>query len=161
MTRLTLAALAAATLTFAWTHAASAHCQIPCGIYDDEARAQAVHEHITTIEKSMRLIREISAADDGDMNQLVRWTNNKEQHADELIGIITYYFMSQRLKPQDKGDNAKLAKYTNELFLLHEMMVVAMKAKQTTDPAQVDALRELLAAFEESYFGHRVSGDGS
>ena len=161
MTRLTTAAAAATLLTFAWTSSAGAHCQIPCGIYDDEARAHAMAEHITTLEKSMRLVREISAEDDGDMNQLVGWTNNKDQHADELIEIITYYFMSQRLKPGDKDDKGKVEKYTNELFLLHEMMVRAMKAKQTTDPSHVDALRELLAAFERSYFGHRVSGEGA
>jgi nickel superoxide dismutase len=147
-------------LTFSGAGQAAAHCQIPCGIYDDEARARAIAEHITTIEKSMRLIREISAAEDGDTNQLVRWTNNKDQHADELVEIVTYYFLSQRLKPQDKDDKSKKDKYATELSLLHEMMVVAMKAKQTTDPAHVVRLRSLLTSFEESYFGQRVSGEG-
>ncbi len=160
MRLLTTATVVLTTLSLGWASSAGAHCQIPCGIYDDEARARAMAEHITTIEKSMRLIREISAAEDGDLNQLVRWTNNKEKHADDLVEIITYYFMSQRLKPQDKDDNTKIDKYSNELLLLHEMMVVAMKARQTTDPAHVESLRGLLASFEESYFGHRVSGTG-
>ena len=38
-----------------------AHCQIPCGIYGDEMRFQMLEEHITTIEKSMKLIGELSA----------------------------------------------------------------------------------------------------
>jgi len=28
---------------------AFAHCQVPCGIYDDQARLDALEEHITTI----------------------------------------------------------------------------------------------------------------
>jgi len=40
---------------------AYSHCQIPCGIYDDEARFTEIAEHITTIEKSMKEIESLSA----------------------------------------------------------------------------------------------------
>ncbi len=58
------------------------HCQIPCGIYDDEARFASISEHITTIEKSMKEIERLSAEAKPNMNQIVRWVNNKDQHAD-------------------------------------------------------------------------------
>lgn len=45
---LCLSAISGITLVSAW-----AHCQIPCGIYDDAARFKALAEHITTIEKSI------------------------------------------------------------------------------------------------------------
>ena len=32
------------------------HCEIPCGIYDDEMRIEMISEHIGTIEKSMNEI---------------------------------------------------------------------------------------------------------
>jgi nickel superoxide dismutase len=35
---------------------AAAHCEIPCGIYDDEARIGMLLEHVATIEKSMNQI---------------------------------------------------------------------------------------------------------
>ena len=35
---------------------AYSHCQIPCGIYNDQMRFDTIAEHITTIEKSMKLI---------------------------------------------------------------------------------------------------------
>ena len=35
---------------------AYSHCQVPCGIYGDEGRFDAIAEHITTIEKSMKQI---------------------------------------------------------------------------------------------------------
>ncbi len=36
------------------------HCQIPCGIYGDPARFDMLAEHITTIEKSMKQITDLS-----------------------------------------------------------------------------------------------------
>ena len=37
----------------------SAHCEVPCGIYDDKARIQMIHEHAGTILKAMNKINEI------------------------------------------------------------------------------------------------------
>jgi nickel superoxide dismutase len=36
---------------FLYVNNAAAHCEIPCGIYDDEMRINMVLEHIATIEK--------------------------------------------------------------------------------------------------------------
>ena len=43
---------------------AAAHCEIPCGIYDDQLRTQLIAEHATTIEKSMKKINELSKAEE-------------------------------------------------------------------------------------------------
>ena len=131
---------------------AQAHCQIPCGIYDDAARFVLMREHVTTIEKSMTQI----AAGKAEMNQMVRWVNNKEQHADELSEIVTYYFMTQRIKaPKDFNDEAATKKYVSELALLHQMLVFSMKAKQTADTANTKKLSELIDKFEASYMGKK------
>ena len=71
------------------------HCQVPCGIYDDEARFNMIAEHITTVEKSIKLIVSLSAQEKPNMNQVVRWVNNKEKHADEISHIVTYYFYAR------------------------------------------------------------------
>ena len=130
-----------------------AHCEIPCGIYNDALRADLIAEHIATIEKSMAQIAELAAAPAKNYNQIVRWVHNKEAHATELQHIVTQYFLTQRVKPVAPGDKAKHAKYVAQLELLHGMLVAAMKAKQTTDLAHVKTLRELLSAFRASYFG--------
>ena len=140
---------------------ARAHCQIPCGIFDDEARVLMIEEHITTIEKSARLVEELSAAEQPDHNQIVRWVDNKDHHADELTEIVTYYFMAQRVKPGDAADEAKAEAYQHQLHLLHAMMVHAMKAKQTTDATHTEALRKLLGEFEVAYFGKTVERPGA
>lgn len=130
-----------------------AHCQIPCGIYDDEARFGLMLEDVTTIEKSMQQINELGGADKPDWNQLVRWVQNKEDHADKLSNTVTYYFMAQRLKPADPTDKAANDKYMKELTLLHHMVVHCMKAKQTTDLEHVEKLRSLIGEYKKSYLG--------
>ena len=128
-----------------------AHCQIPCGIYGDEIRFQLMLEHITTIEKAMQQIGQM--AENKDYNQVVRWVQNKEKHAEELSHIVTYYFMAQRVKLVDRQDKAAFKLYVHKLVVLHEILVYAMKSKQTTDLAHVQKLRLLVKEFKELYFG--------
>ena len=127
------------------------HCQIPCGIYGDSARFEEISEHITTIEKSMKQTTVLSKQVNPNMNQIVRWVQNKEKHADELSDIVTYYFMAQRVKPVEKADGKAYKDYVKKLTLLHEMLVYSMKAKQTTDLSNVEKLGTLLAEFQTAY----------
>jgi nickel superoxide dismutase len=131
---------------------AYSHCQIPCGIYDDPARLKLMDEHITTLEKSIGQMTELSGADrtPANTNQLVRWIDNKDRHADELAEIITYYFMAQRIKSTEPG-SPNYDKYLRELTLLHEMLVTSMQCKQTVDSANIAKLRTLLKDFAVSY----------
>ena len=85
-----------------------AHCEIPCGIYDDQARADLIAEHIQTIEKSMDQVVELSGQTPVNYNQLVRWVNNKEHHANEIQHIVTQYFMTQRIKPDQENYEKKV-----------------------------------------------------
>lgn len=127
------------------------HCQIPCGIYNDPARFDEMSEHIITIEKAMKQITELSQQDKPNMNQIVRWVQNKDKHADELSHIVTYYFMAQRVKPVDKTDAVHHELYVKKLTLLHELLVYSMKAKQTTDLSNVEKLRNTLSEFRKAY----------
>ena len=124
--------------TQAWSH-----CEIPCGIYDDEMRMTMIEEHAATIEKSMNMIVELGNGDDA--NQLARWVTNKEHHANELQHIVTQYFMTQRIK-FDAED------YDKKMAALHKILVYAMKCKQTTDTANVDMLRQAAEEFHQLYF---------
>ena len=126
---------------------ASAHCEIPCGIYDDQMRIHLIAEHVTTIEKSMNRILMLQTEKPVNYNQLVRWIMNKENHANRLQKIVTQYFMTQRIKPGAKD-------YEKKLTLLHKILVYAMKCKQTTDLSHIETLRSLLKQFSEVYLGH-------
>jgi nickel superoxide dismutase len=152
MKRFAVCALALTVLSFAARPALS-HCEIPCGIYDDQMRISLIEEHIATIEKSMKDIVELSKASPVDYNQIVRWTMNKDTHADELQHIVSQYFLTQRVKPTTPQDGPKYDAYIEQVKLLHEMLIVAMKCKQTTDLQNVDKLRSLTSAFAAAYFG--------
>jgi nickel superoxide dismutase len=123
---------------------ASAHCEIPCGIYDDEMRINMMNEHIATIEKSMNQIMKIEKEKQHHANQLVRWIMNKERHADEIQEIVTQYFMTQRIKFDTKN-------YEKKLGLLHQMLVYSMKCKQTTNLDYLNTLRLLVQEFHALY----------
>lgn len=124
---------------------AQAHCEIPCGIYDDQARIALLLEHTTTIEKSMKQIAELEKEEQQNSNQLIRWVMNKEHHADKLQEIVSQYFMTQRI-----GVDAK--DYEKKLGLLHQMLISGMKCKQTTDLNHVSKLRILIKEFQDLYF---------
>ena len=82
----------------AWTH-----CQVPCGIYDDHARVDALTEDMNTIRKAVTKIEELANKNDPQSkNQLIRWVQNKEKHAQNIISTIADYFLTQRVKPKQK-----------------------------------------------------------
>ena len=128
------------------------HCEIPCGIYGDSLRIQQIDEHITTIEKSMNSIIELSEADDKNYNQLIRWVTNKEEHAKKIQDIVSQYFLHQRIKPTDPSNTEQYEKYITRLTLLHELQVYAMNAKQTTDLEYIEKMRNTLHKFADAYF---------
>lgn len=129
------------------------HCEIPCGIYDDQARIQQLEEDIDTVEKGMIKIQELSANPKTNMNQLVRWVENKDIHADRIKETLAEYFLSQRIKMPKEGDDEAQDLYVLQLTLLHHMTVTAMKAKQTTSLDYINKFRDQLEEFKVAYFG--------
>ena len=130
---------------FALAANASAHCEIPSGIYDDQMRINLKKEHIGTIEKSMVQITALEKETPQNSNQLVRWIMNKEDHANQLQEIVTQYFMTQRIKLDAPN-------YEKKLGLLHQMLIFSMKCKQTTDTQNTDRLKNIVNEFEALYF---------
>ncbi len=134
------------------TQTLNAHCEVPCGIYGDSIRIELVFEHITTIEKAMNSINKLSAADDVNYNQLVRWVMNKEEHAKKIQEIVSQYFLHQRIKPVNTNDEVKHQKYLDQLAKLHKTSVLAMKTKQSTDLTLIEKLRTAVEDFSSVYF---------
>lgn len=126
-----------------------AHCQVPCGIYDDDARFGSMLEDQTTIAKAITSIRELTREvgeqqDPTTINQLTRWITTKEDHATKLQDTISAYFMAQRIKPDDP-------EYVNKLTAAHKTMIAAMKCKQTADPAAAKDLQSAIEKFRQAY----------
>ena len=83
LTGSTIATLALAITVIAWlTQAprAEAHCQVPCGIYDDPARIAQLLEDATTIEKAIAQLNELAGAHEAKgMNQAIRWDERPDR----------------------------------------------------------------------------------
>ena len=124
------------------------HCQIPCGIYDDSARVEAMLEDAATVEKATAMIAELAGKTDAQsQNQMVRWVVNKEQHAQKIISTISDYFLTQRVKPGQKDYAERLAKH-------HAVIVAAMKAKQNADSEHAKTLKSSIEALRGYYPEH-------
>jgi nickel superoxide dismutase len=128
------------------------HCEVPCGIYNDEMRFTMIEEHITTIEKAMKEIANLSGQQPTNFNQIVRWVTNKEKHAEDIQHIISQYFLTQRVKLVEKEDDKANKIRMEHLSLCHEILFYTMKTKQTTDLSNVEKLKAAVKAFKDSYF---------
>jgi nickel superoxide dismutase len=127
-----------------------AHCEIPCGIYDDQLRFKELYENTATIEKSIKAINEISKEKSTDYNQLVRWINIKELHAEKNQEIVSKYFLHQRIKITSKNSN-EYKDYLHSLELLHSISVYSMKTKQSTDLKNIELLKGAIHDFQHHY----------
>ncbi len=127
----------------------AAHCEVPCGIYDDGARFKRMMEDQSTIAKAIAGIHELSHDPNPDnINQMGRWISTKESHAMNVQHVIAQYFMTQRLKAADP-------KYVEKLTAAHAVMVAAMKCKQAADPATAEALDKAIYDFPNTYGASR------
>lgn len=121
---------------------AFSHCQVPCGIYDDKARIDRLHEDVTTIEKAVGKMRELQGKTDvHSVNQMTRWIAAKEEHASNIIKIVAEYFLAQKVSPQKEGTEG-YPSYLSSLAKHHAVMVAAMKTKQDPRAETVKALHD-------------------
>ena len=143
--KLLLSILVLSVMSIVFSQQLHAHCQIPCGIYDDHARVQSMLEDAATVEKATRLISDLSGKlDPQSQNQLVRWIMNKEKHAQNIISTICDYFLTQRVKPDHKD-------YTEWLKRHHAVIIAAMKAKQNSDIKYAIDLKESIEVLYSYY----------
>merc|ERR1719443_586279 len=83
------------------------HCQVPCGIFDDPARVEALKEDAATVRKAMVQINELGTASPLALNQSVRWIMTKEDHAKAIISTVGEYMLAQRVKKELFADEAE------------------------------------------------------
>ncbi len=130
---------------------AGAHCQVPCGIYDDKARIQGMFEDTTTIAKAIGQIHELAGKHDAEsLNQITRWITTKEAHASHIIEVVSEYFLTQKVKPVDAGTDGYDA-YLAKLADHHRVMVAAMKTKQKPEPTLAEALHHAIERLAKHY----------
>lgn len=123
---------------------ASAHCDIPCKIYDP-AVAQI---NALTVIRMMDLIAELGEKDSlslADHAQLARLTQQKEEHAlkvKEEVRVIWGDYFKQPQFDQVEGVHD----------LVHKVMLQGSKCKQGIDRAEGVALLALVNQFAEAFW---------
>lgn len=124
-----------------------AHCDIPCKIYDPHNAQMAAHSVIRMID----MIEELKKEDDSPeakkvyVHQLVRLTKVKEDHAEivkhEVRVIWGDYFKEEQIKANPDIHE-----------LVHSIMMLASKARQTLDRKAAEELLVKVQEFAEIFF---------
>jgi nickel superoxide dismutase len=124
---------------------ASAHCDVPCGIYDPHAAQIAA----LTVVRMNQLIEAAEppamdkAGRDGYMHKLVRYTATKEASAEQVkheVRIIVGDFFKPDNSPENLGE------------LVEGIMKTASKARQNIDIEAANQLLDLVNQFAEAFW---------
>jgi nickel superoxide dismutase len=127
---------------------AMAHCQVPCGIYGDQLVFEQMLQDEHTISKAQIQLNELAdgEADAQTINQLGRWVATKDSHATKIQDTIAHYFLAQRIKSANP-------EYVKQLTAAHNVIVTAMKCKQSADPVTAEALEKAIFDLYRAYEG--------
>eukprot|EP00040_Diaphanoeca_grandis_P039348 m.258825 g.258825 ORF g.258825 m.258825 type:complete len:159 (+) comp37161_c0_seq1:72-548(+) len=123
---------------------AQSHCQVPCGIYADNAKVEELAQHATTVLKATNEINTlVPLQTPQSVNQSVRWVVTKEDHCNKIQHEVSDYFLTQRVVDVAAGHPDR-QKYLEKLAMHHQVLRAAMKAKQSADPKVAKHLQETI-----------------
>ena len=119
-----------------------AHCEVPCGIYDDHAEIERMRLDAQTMRKASKQIVELAGrVDASSLNTITRWVMVKEEHGERIQHSVAWYFVTQRVKAPAPGAGAEAVEaYHQKLAAFHAISRAAMNAAQSLDPAAADRL---------------------
>ena len=122
---------------------AEAHCDVPCGIYDPST---AQISALTVVRMMDLMIAEHADHDHGvgHINSMARYVQVKEEHAENAKHEVRIIW----------GDYFKKDKHPNVDDLVHKIMQLGSKSRQTADResgvAFVEVINEFAAIFWET-----------
>lgn len=122
----------------------SAHCQLPCGIYHDDLEFAQLEEAVQTLHKANSVISENTASTPISINQSVRAVNLKDEQAKKVSHIISFYFLEQRIKPDQENTSCLV-------LSAHKIMVLTAKVKSSVDQSIVGQLQAEITSFKTMY----------
>jgi nickel superoxide dismutase len=130
---------------------AAAHCDIPCGIYDPiTAQIDAL-----TVVRMMDLMHDLDKAGQQGveyLNSMTRYIEVKEKHAEDCKHQIRVIW-GDFIKPEHVEKNPELNP------LVHKIMKLGSKSRQTVDRAAGEELLEAVNQFAEIFW--KIKGVGT
>lgn len=122
----------------------SAHCDIPCGIYNPDDALQAAKTMLKMIQKMTPLAEKGAEATAGDRNNFIRMSLIKEEHGrkckHELLTLWTDYFKLEHLE--------KVPKLHEKVWLAAKQV---SKVKQSVDEEAAKKLVEMVQEIADMF----------
>ena len=137
-TKQLMAILAAITLCYSKPDLL-AHCQLPCGIYHDAMVFDQIDQYAETMYKGIAVLNQLKMKSVHDQNEFVRWVMEKENESNEISKVFTFYFLQQKIKP-DEPETVKMLKSA------HKLLFLLVAIKQNTD---LKFVREFVSEWEK------------
>ncbi len=126
---------------------AQAHCDVPCGIYDPIVAQISALTVVRMIDLATDLDSKTADKNLAYLNTISRYVSVKEEHAEKVKQEVRIIW-GDYLKAQH------LEKYPNAHALVHKIMGLGSKVRQTMDRESavqlVEALNEFAAIFWET-----------
>lgn len=123
----------------------SAHCDIPCGIYDPSTAQIAALTVIRMIDLSVKLLEEHPNRDLEVDNSLARYIASKEEHAEKAKHEVRVIW-GDYFKPPH------IAEYPEIHETAHKVMMLGSKVRQTADRATAIEFLEEINKFAEIFW---------
>jgi len=124
---------------------ASAHCDIPCGIYDPVTAQIASLTVVRMVDLIDEHHSQSTVQDKGFYNRLVRLINVKEEHSEKVKHEIRIIF-------GDFIKNEHLEKFPELHLLFHKIMQLGSADKQKSDKIAAVELLEKVNRFAEIFW---------
>jgi nickel superoxide dismutase len=124
---------------------AKAHCDIPCGIYDPITAQIAALTVVRMIDLMNELGSKHSQQDLAYQNSISRYVTIKEEHAEKVKHEVRIIW-GDYIKPDHLG------KYPELHGLVHKIMQLGSKSRQTADREAAVQLIDTLNEFAEIFW---------
>lgn len=126
--------------------AVDAHCDIPCGIYDPHQAQVAALTVIRMVDLIESMVKEHGEGDTAEfINSMARYVAVKEEHAERVkheVRVIWGDFIKE----------AHLEEYPQLNGLVHKIMTLGSKARQTVNRETAVTLLDAVNEFAEIFW---------
>ena len=129
---------------FGFEHA-HAHCDIPCGIYDPSGAQIAALTVVRMVDLMAELEAKGGPKDPAYLNSMARYVAVKEEHAEKAKAEVRVIW-GDFLKPTN------VEKFTETHDLVHKIMLLGSKSRQTADRETAVQFVEAINQFAQVFW---------
>ena len=119
----------------------TAHCQMPCGIYQDAMIYDLIDQYAETMVKAVTVMNQSKFETVRERNEFMRWVMEKEKESNDTSQLITTFFMQQKIKPGEPDTQKRIE-------AAHKLLCLIVAIKQNADVKIVESFTEEWGKFK-------------